>query len=417
MFVVALLCGLALADEPSESTPVVFGGEGSADVARETASRRARRPADEFYTISLADLMLGRDPVAVSDHGEVQACGDAPRSQEHLLKVVEQAESHVDNQREGAALSTLDVAVETLVCLQDHVDPQLAARVHFLRGVVAHRDGDVATSLSEFRQALIFDLSLQWDDGFNPQIKQSFEAAVESMRDVEVAHLVFVPHPGDGALWVDGEAKPAGDGEVVVAAGRHLIQIYKPLAGSVVSGMVEVLPGQVVEIVVPHAVPTDALGWASDRRRWHDLSNLFLAVPSLREAPDVYVVHKGGVWRGSAGGAVWVQEGPSEGQTRATALTVTGVTLMAAGGGLAVYGGLRSASLVTQALDAQAAGDLDSYRTANTMVGGARAVGVVGGAVAAVGTTSLVLGLGPLGAKTRVGPMANAFGAQMTWTQ
>lgn len=412
----ALVVGAALAADPSASTPVVFDSEATPEVARETASRRARRPPEDFYTVSLADLMLGRDPVAVGDDGEVTGCGDAPRSQEHLQKIVEQAQSHVDNLREGAARSALDVAAGTLVCLSDHVDPQLAARVFFLRGVTAHRDADLVAALAEFRQALIFHDSLEWDDAFSPDIKKSFDAAVESMVDAQEGHLQFVPHPGDGALWVDGHPRPASDGTVAVPAGRHLIQIYKPLAGSVVSGMVDVLPSQVMEIVVPHAVPADALGWASDRERWRDLSNLFLAVPSLRDVPDVYVVHRGGVWRGSAGGAVWMQEGPSAGQARATALKITGGTLLAAGGGLVTYGALRSSSLVTEAIDAQAVGDLDAYRSATSMVGGARAVGIVGGGVAAVGATSLVLGLGPWSAKTRVGPMASAMGAQMSWT-
>jgi len=56
-------------------------------------------------------------------------------------------------------------------------DPDLGARLHFLRGVAAHVSGDAGTAWSAFSQALTYRPDLPWDEDMAPDPQPVFEGA------------------------------------------------------------------------------------------------------------------------------------------------------------------------------------------------------------------------------------------------
>jgi len=159
--------------------------------------------------------------------------------------------------------------------LRDPVEPEVATRLHFLDGIAAHAAGDSAAASRAFARAFVYEPGLNWDGYFAPKAKPLFDEAKVAAQEQAKGQLVLIPEPGVGTLWVDGQSVDPSLDAIEVVPGDHLVQV---LAAEVVTVSVNVEAGGNVQLVIPRALPSEAVAWVDEEARRSDLQHVFDAV-------------------------------------------------------------------------------------------------------------------------------------------
>jgi hypothetical protein len=381
----SLLVGVAWAGDP------VVHAAGETDAVGVVAEATGRSP-ETLYAAPLGELMSGREPEGLGGV-ELLTCAGVPEGHGKLRQILDQAESHVSNQNKGAT-AALTQAEATLRCLREPLDTKLAARVFFLGGVVASRLGDRATALDRFHQALVFEVGLNWDPSFEPAVREVFDAAVElSLSAPQTATIRLLPHPGERSVWIDGRDLPPSRELATVAAGRHFVQIARPMEGGVVTGEVVLGREDGAVVLVPGAVTGEVLQWAGDEVRADDLAAL-LSV-AVDPGQDLFVLTRGQVYAGVAGEGRFERIGGKDPANTGAALRASGAVALGVGAGAAVLGWLQGGAAATAAANADAGHDLDAFGAAGKRAVLWRAVTYAGAGVGGAGLVTLGVGLTP----------------------
>jgi hypothetical protein len=205
-----LLCGWALARDVVlyEGDPVPSLQAAAADLEVDPAALQPIRPGE--LPGGDTPLLFGRDTRFCS----VDGAGNGA-----LRDLVTRAEGHLAYQRTAEASAVLDTAAASLACLPEPIEASLAARIAWLRGVLALRSGSTTEAASAFRLAATFQPGLTWDSRFPPDTTGTFDAArVLPAASVEVP----VGVGGTATLWVDGRAAAT---PLRLAPGRHYLQV------------------------------------------------------------------------------------------------------------------------------------------------------------------------------------------------
>lgn len=256
--------------------PAVAVGRAAAAAGVDPATLRA---AD------LSEVVRARPPVLLGP-GQVDQCAGTPTTNAEVRLLGDEGERALNYLEYARAAAALERAFDALGCLIEPVEPPVAARILFLRGVAGWFAGDPDAARAAFAQALLFDPSLAWDEAFAPDPRPLFDEVAAS--DPPTAPLRVVPP--SARVRVDGVQAEA------LAPGVHLVQVGE---ASVSTVRVRLDAAEPSVLVLPSLVPLDALGWAADPARAPDLAAVLDAV--LGEDARVYVVHAGEVWREQAG--------------------------------------------------------------------------------------------------------------------
>ena len=167
------------------------------------------------------------------------------------------------------ALAHLEVGEAALACLNEIAIPARAARVHFLRGVMAFDEGDPAQAKASFAAAVAFDPQLPWDTAFPPDGERMLTEAREAAADPVQIPVQLVPRPPDGSIWVDGTRVLAADGRFTLSPGPHLVQIVgiglTTLRVQMRTPKAEA-SGEST-LLVPQILPQNAAQWAWDEEQ------------------------------------------------------------------------------------------------------------------------------------------------------
>ncbi len=332
---------------------------------------------------------LAQRPARVLGGGQLTWCTGAPAGLDDLAQAMEEAEGAMAYMEFEKAATTLGSALGQLQCLADPVDPEVAARLFYLRGIVAHRSGFADQAAKAFGIALVFQPELTWDDAFPPKALSVFQQARDQAASQETVAIDLVPA---GELTVDGRATST----LALVPGNHLLQLDGQTA------TLEVYPGTSPTLVLP------ALFTGID-----DISDPTAQTTLAQLAGDdtLYVVQQGRVW-GPTEGAGWTELGrlpktraadkpdkaepppepePDQASAGGPGWLLPGGGVVALGGAAAGTVGLvltRNAAVKARAQTTQAAYE-DWLATAESRVWIAR----VGYGVAAVGAVAAVAGV------------------------
>lgn len=361
------------------SAEVLLHAEASDAAALSDATRLLEVPADSLVPLRLRDMLDAAAPVFVEGTGTVEGCVVAPLSPAGLHDALKRGRSALAYMQFDDAAELLDP--RRLACLTAIVDPEPAAQLAYLHGVVVYELGDMAATEASFNLALSLDPGLVWDAGLPPRAQDLFaarkNAAASATLDVTAG------------VVVDGRSA----GRALVP-GRHLVQ-----SEDGTGFFVEIGEGRSV-LLLPDALDASMLGWTRDRR-----------APLLAAAVDAWVggdrqtvvLHDGVVWQRD--GDRWTEHRPRTTANSGVARVVpdeamrrrrwitAGVGMTSAGIVTVGYGLLRmyqSVDDATEAIDEQEPSEYDDavdvYRSSYFIMG-------TGGAIAGLGLTTTIIGV------------------------
>ncbi|GEM_PF-5585269 len=238
-------------------------------------------------TVDLADLLADRVPALVGA-GSLQACSSGGQSLAALQQHLGRAEGALPLLDLEEATQALDLAAEALGCLDEAVAGSLAARVAYLRGLVAVLDERPDQAQEWFMAALALRPALEWDRNWAPDLRPPYDAAQAATRSQAPALLTILGTPEPGTLWLDGRPLVLRPGVHELSPGVHYLQ----LAGSPwQTWTLTLTAGGEGTLLLPGALGPEALAWAQDPAQHHRLAPLL----GLVVAPDSALqVHAGG---------------------------------------------------------------------------------------------------------------------------
>lgn len=292
---------------------------------------------------------LAQRPAQVLGGGLLTWCTGAPTDAATLAEAMAQAEGDIAYMEFEAAAKTLGSAFDSLQCLADPVDPVVAARLFYLRGLVAHRSGFDEASSKAFAIAFIFQPDLVWDDAFPPKALSLFQQAKEVAGGLETVHVALRP---GGTVTVDGQDLSVLD----LAPGTHLLQLSGQTA------TLQVYPGTAPRLVLP------ALFTGVESIADPDAQATLLA---LAGDDTLWVIDQGHVWSPTPDGyqdlgklprARAEREARPEPVPKAPKETAGGARFLLPAGGAVALGG---AALGTAALFAARSAATDARETAS----------------------------------------------------
>lgn len=202
--------------------PVIHDGGVAAEVIA-AASARTGLPQTEL-TAQALDTLLAAPPQVLGD-AVIRRCAKTATQMPEVFAELARAEVAFAKQDPFGAMDHLDLAVATLGCLDQIVEPDAAARVFRLRGAVELSESDVEGARGELRTALAFEPTLVWDAGL--------PAAGAALLDEERAAVAScalgtMPPASTSGPWIDSRSATASPHQV--APGLHLAQ-YGTTAG------------------------------------------------------------------------------------------------------------------------------------------------------------------------------------------
>jgi hypothetical protein len=317
----ALVSLLSVAD----AAPVVLHAEVDAEAVRADVLSAAPIDSDvavthlDAFRSSLAPALVGGGGLKGCTLEKVEPLGD-------LLKKAEGSLSYLELEK---AQKTLDTAHAQLPCLQSPADPQQAARIGFLQGVIAIESEDKATAWSSFSQAVRFVPTIAWDKQFPADGNTILGLAKSEMEKTQPITVGFVPVLEQPAqVWLNGAAVSIPAGEMLVPSGVNLFQVQDPqgLDGFELTVKAETNP----RLFLPSLIPDDALSWVQTDEGQEKLSAV--VNQAFETGTSVIVSHDGGLWRSAAGMTTWETIRPSQGtgwsnRPRSMAWLSTGITV------------------------------------------------------------------------------------------
>ncbi len=277
---------------------VVYPGGNPAE-AQKRVEAATGAAATDLRAVSVAELMKGHAPTGLTG-AHVQVCSGTPTSSDAMKTGLTRAEGSVKYVEYVSARAALDEAIKDLDCLQGAVDPALASRAFYLRGIVNAADGDQAASRADFRRARLFAPAMAWDSNFAPSLEPNFDAIASEMKSARPVTLSVLPAPADGTFLLDGQPAHLINGAVGIADGEHYVQLT---GAAPVTLTLNVDSNSSPTIVIPSAVGPEVLDWASDSEKRGALTAVL--VSALGTDGVVYVVNPEVVWRVKLGGAAW----------------------------------------------------------------------------------------------------------------
>ena len=180
--------------------------------------------APETLTV-ITMTALQQRPARLEGGGELTWCEAAPTDLTTLQALVKEAEKSIAYMEYDAAATTLGDAITGMACLTEPVDPEWAARTHYLNGITAHRSGFSDAASESFQQAVAFDPGIQWDDAFAPKAKALFDVAKEKALETEKVSVMVAPRH---TVVVDGHGVT---GDLQLVPGKHLLQAGQTIRG------------------------------------------------------------------------------------------------------------------------------------------------------------------------------------------
>jgi hypothetical protein len=280
----------------ARSADLVIHGTEDADAALTQVSEHAGVERSSLRAANIGDLVLTRPPMLVGP-GRVDRCTSSPATNADVRAAAEVAEGSMAFMEYDRAVEDLDAAYQTLGCLIEAVDAEVASRILFLRGVALYNSGDADGARTAFRQAHLFDPALTWDDNYAPDPLAQFEAARMALSGAPDLALRVIPGAETAQVHVDGRRI---GGEVTLSQGDHLVQV----GGTTVATVhLHLEAGEPATLLMPAIVPPGAVAWPADPALGPNLSALLAAV--LGKGFVVYVVHEENTWRGTTGEPAW----------------------------------------------------------------------------------------------------------------
>ena len=293
-----MLTLIALLATAHAADPVVHAGGDPAAVLARVAST-ANVPVTELRAVTIPELVQGRAPVLLGG-GKLTPCTAAASNRAAIEASLDIAKGAILYMEYGSARAALDAAIRGLGCLQEPVEPSLAARAWYLLGIVAHASSDQATSRAAFRQARLFQPDMTWDPNYPPAAQVTFDAVAAEMKAASLVSLAVVPEPPEGAVRIDGRPVKVVGGTVAVSPGAHHVQVG---TGALVTVNVELDANAPATLLLPQFVTPDALRWAGDGDRRAALTAILSG--SLGTSGSVFVVSGDVLWRVRLGGSAW----------------------------------------------------------------------------------------------------------------
>lgn len=261
--------------------PVVHDGGDATEVVA-FASTKSGLATAELTALPL-DTLLAAPPQAQGD-AVIRRCAKTPTQMAEVHADLARAEAAFAKRDPFGAMDHLDLAVATLGCLSQIVEPEAASRIFRLRAAVELSEEDLDGARGELRTALAFVPGLEWADGLPP----AGVGVLDTERTVTATAQVSTLPPGStSGPWLDGRSMGIA---AQVTPGLHLAQ-YGTTAGIRSAWLVV---GGDATLVVPSSVRRPVVERMTDPRERPQVEALLAAaIPDFYAA---YVVHGGGLW-------------------------------------------------------------------------------------------------------------------------
>ncbi len=136
---------------------------------------------DQLRPVSIGELVARQRPVIIGA-GSVSACSGDPTAMDEIRQAVDNASramAYVETEKAQAELGKGEAA---MACLADPLDPAVAARLYYLKGLLAYRAGDKAATWAEYFRVLFMDPDLPWDDDYSPDSQAIFDLSADEVR-------------------------------------------------------------------------------------------------------------------------------------------------------------------------------------------------------------------------------------------
>jgi hypothetical protein len=335
MMVIWLVGLLSLVGVSQAADPVLHVGE-DPGILLSKAAAASKRPVDDLRVMTFGEMTRSK-PSLMLGGGRVESCFGAPSTDASMRSSLERVERALAYMETDKAVAHIQVGEDAIRCLSEPGDAQRIARLAFLKGFVAAEEGDEAAARVAFELAHSVDRNVVWDEDFPPDAKPMFEAVGKEVAERAPRTVRLVPQPSDGVVWIDGQRQVLTDGLMSLTPGKHLVQIpgfkmttvwvhlraLDPGEANTVAQMdddtaesedptaeeetrAESPPSaQYPTLIVPGAVPDEAVGWVTNPEQHADLD----LVLSVLYDPDsmVYFSADGLLVAHPVGSAKWVE--------------------------------------------------------------------------------------------------------------
>jgi hypothetical protein len=172
---------------------------------------------------------------------------------------------------------------------------QYLSRTFYLKGVAQYYEKNWEEAAKYWRQAILYDRTLQWDDNIEPSGKETFEGLKSELKLEANATLSLYPANAD--ILMDGSAVQNG---ALVLAGRHLVQYQKEKYKNY---WIQVDAGSDISFINFSSYPNDLPKIMSQEA---SRDALLYSLQEVQPIKDVQVLEQGTIWKVPLGGDKWV---------------------------------------------------------------------------------------------------------------
>ncbi|MGC6510153.1 MAG: hypothetical protein ACON4U_17165 [Myxococcota bacterium] len=232
---------------------------------------------DDINLIVLNDLIRAGSYQSL-DGADLMTCNTTQASLSRLRNMIQQAENEVSYLEFKKAEATLRAAEQSLNCLKDFADAELAFQLYFFQGMVLFDNGNKEGAQQAFHNALTFMPTKRWDDYFAPDAKPLFDEIKSEIVKSAEQKLTIYPTPARDSIWIDGF--PADGNTHMLKPGAHLIQIN---TGESTRSYRVVMGETEADFIIPAALSPDSLTWTQQTERLPELNKVASALASANK--------------------------------------------------------------------------------------------------------------------------------------
>ena len=281
-------------------------------------------------------------PSILSQVSDTQRCSGSAATIEAVkesLKSAESALSYMENQN---VLGFHRVIQANILCLSEPIPPDLISRASYVAGVALYQEGKTAEAKKFWRDALVYQPDLAWDEYIEPSGKTTFDEVKESLKYEPQGSLTFIPSSAN--LLIDGQKKETGSG---ILAGSHFVQQVQR-DHSVQSFQTDLGSGGTI-VSLADFEPDLGVVMASESQRIELLKGLQLLEPTS----DLRVITTSDSWYLAPGASEWKKStanNASAANTRTKKTKSGGLANMPQAKKTMLYSGLATSALGVGAL-------------------------------------------------------------------
>ena len=282
-----------------EKYPLLYSGMDK-QLAISHTSLAGDRPLSSIEAERFGDTTQQASPKVLGTDAILIQCPNSRSSMSRIRMLYQKGNNSLNYYELDKAEELLNQAASDILCLKDPIEIETISNIYFLSGIVNIENGNPHDGYADFKRVLTFTPDYKWNNNFSPDLRVQFDKAAKDLASETEQEIVIYPEIARKNVLINGQ-EVSGDGKGAVNVGMNVIQVF---GGQVDTYFLQVgSEGRPIELVVPAALPQDALSWISDEHSSIELALCFEGM--FTPDTQLYLHDQGTVYSHIVGSDSW----------------------------------------------------------------------------------------------------------------